>query len=345
MLVLLVPPHSSRWSTTSGHNVNSSNNSSNSVEDLKQQAYDDALQWQQLQKEMGSLLSNHQLIRTSTIKRNSKQRQQKWNTFSREFEALKQRFGINRAATTDTDTTTVFNLTAVNTCDDDHADHMAGSKHNSYNNGPETASVSPASDRNSLCARQSAVGTAITGKACSPRRSKPWKPNCRAQLQWTTAAASDSISGIAQYIIADTAMPRCKSYTTLQRQSCSSSSQQLLEQSLSTCSRGPRLSVTSTPSTDSADAAAAAASVAARRDSFTSIHKPKQAAGVNDSRSARRRLSRSSSKQLDNDYTDISCASRSALQLPESAVHHVELPLITGSITDDNSSSVIMMAY
>jgi hypothetical protein len=355
MLVLLVSPHSSRWSTTSGHNANDSNSSSTSnalAEDLEKQAYDDASQWQQLQKEMGSLLSTHQLTRTTATtdrKRNNKQqRQHKSNSFGREFEALKLRFGINRAATTDTDTTTVFNLTAVNTCDDDDADHIGSCKHDSYSNGPETGSVSPTSDCHSLCASQSAVGAATTAKICSTGRNKHWKPNCRAQLQWTNAAGSDSISGIAHYIIADTAVPRSKSYTSLRLQpSSTGSTQQLHEHSLSSSSKGPRLSVTSTPSMDnSVDAAAAAASAAARRNSFTSIHKPKQAAAaVNDDCSAKRRLSRSNSQQFDNDYTDISCASRSVLQQPESTVHHVELPLITDSIADDNSSSVIMMAY
>eukprot|EP00953_Heterococcus_sp_UTEX-ZZ885_P030107 15925-Heterococcus_DN1.PRE.3 len=355
MLVFLVSPHSSRWSNTSRNNVNRSNNSSTSnalAEDFMQQAYDDALQWQQLQKEMGSLLSTHQLTRTTTTtnrKRNNKQqRQHKSNSFGREFEALKLRFGINRAAATDTDTTTVFNLTAVNTCDDDDADHTGSDNHDIYNSGPEIAFESPTSQSNSSCASPSAVGAAITAKICSTGRNKHWKPNCRAHLQWTNAAGSDSISGIAHYIIADTAVPRSKSYTSLRLQpSSTGSTQQLHEHSLSSSSKGPRLSVTSTPSVDnSVDAAAAAASAAARRNSFTIIHKPKQAAAaVNDDSSAKRRLSRSNLQQFDNDRTDISCASRSVLQQPESAVHHVELPLITGSIADDNSSSIIMMAY
>jgi hypothetical protein len=356
MLVFLVSPHSSRWSTTSRNNVDTGNTSSTSnalAEDLEQQAYDDTLQWQQLQKEMGSLLSTHQLTRTtdstnSRKRSNSKQRQRNLNKFSREFEALKLRFGINKAAiTTGTDTTTVFNLTAVNTCDDDDNDQTGSDKHDICNNGPETASESPTSQSNSSCASPSAVGAAITANACSPNRNKHWKPNCRAQLQWTTAAASDSVSGIAHYIIADTAVPRGKSYTSLRLQpSSTGSTQQLHEHALSSSSKGPRLSVTSTPSIDSVDATAAIASAVARRNSFTSIHKPKQAAATVDGNiSAKRRLSRSNSQLFDNDHTDISCASRSVLQPPESAVHHVELPLITGSIADDNSSSIIMMAY
>jgi hypothetical protein len=351
MLQLSCVINERRWSTTSGDNVNSSSTHSSNTDDVKQQAYADALQWQQLQKEMGSLLLNHQLTRTNNTttsrKRSNKQRQYKPKNFSREFEALKERFGINRTAIT-TDTTTVFNLTAVDTRDDADDDQIGSYRDDSYNNGPETCSVSPTDSSSTSCASRSAVGSTTAVKACSVHRGKHWKPNCRPRLQWTTTAASDSGSGIAHYIIADTAVPRCKSYTTLQRQPSSSSSSNCLQQpahlhesSFSSFSQEPRLSVTSTSSIDnSATDAAAAASAAARRNSFTSVHKPKQAIPISSSSSARR-LSKSGSKQYYNEYTDSSGFNSSVLQ--HSAVHHVELPLITGTI-DDNSSSVMEVA-